>query len=337
MSLHLSRFKISIILMALIACTGVLGYEIIEGMSFLDAVYMTVITLATVGYQEVKPLSDGGRIFTVGLILSGAMLAAYVVTASANIIFEGRLKSFYRRKSMKNRIMNLKNHHILAGYNRIGVQVGREFHSRKTDFVVIEKDAEKAEELMEKNFLVVTGDALEDEVLVEAGIKRAKTLITALTDDADNVYVTLTAKSLNPNVIVVAQTNSEMTARKLGRAGADKVILPYEIGGNMMALAAIRPHVTDLIELTTVRHELDLEIMGVQVESGSVLCRKTLADTRLSRELGLIVIAVKKGEETVFNPSFETLIEDKDILFVIGSEKQLRKLERLALKLDSDA
>lgn len=310
--------------------TGTVGYMVIEGWSLLDSLYMTVISLTTVGFKEVHPLSQGGMLFTVALILGGVATATITLTIGSQILLAGQLQRVLGRRKLEKEIKKIKDHYIICGYGRMGKIICREFQSKPVPFIVIEKDAEHFRGIP-ADILAIQGNATEESVLLEAGIERARGVVSVASSDADNVYITLTAVGLKPDLYIVARAGEVGSERKLLRAGASKVVSPYAIGGTGIANAILRPAVVDFIELVTKREHLELQMEEVLIGDGSSLDGKTVLETGLRQTLGIIVVAVKKREGHMeFNPSPQTKIEEGDRLIVLGGEEGLASLEKLA-------
>ena len=227
---------------------GVLGYEIIEGWDFLDSIYMTVTTITTVGYREVHPLSDGGRIFSIFLMVGGVGGALYAMSGIVGYVVEGNIGTVWEKRKMQNKINKLKGHFILCGFGRVGEEIARTFEDEKASFVVVENRSECIERLKEMEYPFIAGDATSDDVLKNAGIERARGLIAAVGTDADNTYITLSARGLCPDIYIEARASGAEAVTKLERSGANRVILPHAVGGRRMALLALRPAVVDFID-----------------------------------------------------------------------------------------
>jgi len=245
------HLKISLFVLILLITLGTAGYMGLEGWRWLDAFYMTVITLSTVGFREVHDLSDAGRFFTIFLIFFGVSVIGYTVGTLAQIMFEGQIQRVIGRKKLEKKIEALKDHYIICGYGRIGALICKEFAARPLSFVVVEKNPLIIEKLEQDDYPFLRGDATDDDTLLKAGIKRAKGLISVVTSDTENVYITLTARGLNPELYILARSGEEGSEIKLKRAGANKVVSPYLIGGSRMAQAILRPNVVDFIEIAT--------------------------------------------------------------------------------------
>lgn len=308
---------------------GTVGYHVLEGYTWLEAFYMTVITLSTVGFREVKPLSPTGMIFTIALLIGGLGVVFYTaVTITAKVV-EGEFQQFFGRKRMEKRIGALTDHYLVCGCGRIGEVICRELASKPVPFVVIEQDEERARKVEEAGYLLLKGDATDEKLLLAAGAMKARGLFATLPVDAGNVFVTLTVKELNPSIFVVARAETERSERTLTHAGANKVISPYAMGGHRMAQAALRPAVVDIIELATHYQSLELQLEEIVVPSHSPFEGVTLRDSGLYREPGVIVVAVKRASGgMIFNPSADEKIEAGDRLVALGEVARLRGLER---------
>lgn len=316
-------------LITVIVIYGTVGYMFIEKINFLDALYMTVITLATVGYKEVKDLSINGKIFTILLIFSGFGVFTYALTTGAKIIIEGEIKEAFKKRNMKKKIDNLRDHYIICGFGRMGRIIAKELRSNNIPFVIVEKNRENLPE--EGDFLYIKGDATKDEILKGAGIERAKGLITVLSSDTENLYVVLSAKGLNPELFIVARAAEEGAEIKLKRAGADRVVSPYHIGGLRIAHTVLRPTVVDFLEFATRSEHVEIQIEEIPVQKGSILAGRTIGESDIGKGIGAIIIGIKRADGSmIFNPTSRTKIEEGDTLIVLGEAPKLLILEKMA-------
>ena len=319
------------IMLALIVGMGTFGYMVSEGWVFLDAFYMTVITLSTVGFGEVHPISDQGRILTIAILVSGLGVVGYLLGTITQILVEARLLHVMGRKKLERQIKSLRNHFIICGYGRVGqIVCGEIKKSRPTPLVVIEQDHNVTARIEEDGHLYILGDASDEEFLVQAGILSAKGLVTALDSEADNVYITLTAKGLNPKLFVLARAGKIGSEKKLLRAGADRVVSPHQIGGFRMAQALLRPTVTDFIDFATHDPHIEFSMEEIAVLPNSKLADVTLVDSGIRKEHDLIIVAIKKGDgEMLFNPASHTRIQIGDTLIALGQRDSMVELEKL--------
>lgn len=319
----------ALVLLASLSLVGVAGYMLISGMGFVDALYMTVITLSTVGFGETLPLDASGRVFTISLIVCGLGVVAYAASQVVRELVEGEIRHALGRRKVQKQIAHMKGHIIVCGFGRMGAIVCKELAAKPALFVVVENDHETVLHIEETGYLCVEGDATEDAILVEAGIERAAGLVTALSKDAENLYVVLTARELNAKLVIVARAEDGGSERKLMRAGATRVVSPYVIGGYRMAHALLRPAVLDVIDLATHDSDIELQIEEVTVVSGGFGEGETLQESGIRDRFGIIVIAIKKASgEMIFNPDAKTRIEAGDKLVVMGENPNLLGLER---------
>jgi len=307
---------------------GTIGFMYLEDMSLLDAVYMTVITLSSVGFKEVTPLHPVGRLFVIFLIVFGVALAAFTISVIGQLVVEGQLQALLGRKKMEGKIKKIKNHHIIAGFGRVGRQVAFEFSERNAPFVVIEKNVEAAQQLGLEGWLFVQGDATDEDTLRAAGITGARTLISTLPDEAQNVYLTLTARDMSKSLQIIARADYEGGEKKLLRAGANHVVTPHILGGIRMAMASLRPNVVDFMHTTSLG-EGGLSIEEVVVPPECKFSGKTLVESRIKPDYNVTIIGVKKeGQKMSVAPDPSIVLEESDVLVLIGPAEGLEKFGR---------
>ncbi len=308
-----------VVFVALIG-VGTAGYVIIEGYSFLDSLYQTVTTVSTVGNREVAPLDAGGRIFTIFLIVFGVGTAFYLLTTFVALVIEGDLGAALGVTRMKTRIEQLNDHYILCGYGRVGEEIARELVERKVSFVVVESNPDTMERAVAAGHLVVEGDAASDDVLEQAGIRRARTLLAASDSDSGNTYITLTAKAMNAAVFVVARAGKRESEARVRRAGADRVISPYALSGRRMALSAIQPNMVDFMETLAVGHSAEQMLAEIEVTESSGLfglyVRHLVESSKQVKVLGL----QRANGDLIVGPGEDARLELGDRLMVVGSE-----------------
>ncbi len=327
---EIKKVLLSVLAAISIVTLGVLGYELIEGWSLLDALYMTLITVTTVGYGEVHPLSEQGRIFTILILFLGVGLVLYVFSMVTEAIVSGQIQKAMGRRRLEKKIAQLKDHYIICGFGRIGMVIA-EMVSKEHPVVVVENDPSQIQRLEEQGFLYLEGDATSEETLLKAGVERARGLFSVLQSDADNVYICLTAKGLNPRLFLVARAAEEDAEKKLLRAGADRVVSPYLIGARRMALTVLRPTVTDFLELAVHKASLDLQIEEITVIERSRLQGQSLLESGIRQKTGAIILAVKKESgQMIYNPPPDYIIEPGDILIALADQKGLMRLKEMA-------
>ena len=325
-------WRLVAILIAAVTIAGTVGYVLIEGWSWWDAFYMTVITITTVGYGEVHPLSHAGEVFTVAILLSGVGSFFYAFTLFMALLAEGQLVERLEQRRRGRMLDDLKDHFILCGFGRMGEIIAREFSRRSVKFVVIERDIDRMQAAMDQGFLAVEADASSEDVLRRVGIDRARGFIAAVSTDAENVYAVLSARLLRPDLFIIGRAETDDARSKLRRAGADRVISPYHIGGLQLAQTALRPAVVDFVELATSSENLDLNLEQVRIAEGSPLDGRTLVDAGVRQRFGVVVVGIRRADGRMdFNPAPETAMRAGDDLVVLGRADSLRELEAAAL------
>ena len=324
------HLAISIALSLIIIFSGTAGYMIIEGWRFLDALYMTIITISTVGYREVNQVGDLGRIFTIVVVFTGVGFTLYVAGAVVQFMVEGRMRIILGRRRLDKKIDRLKNHYIVCGYGRIGRVLCRNLCRKPYDVVVIEKNADLIPVMDTDGILYISGDAADEACLIKAGIKRAEGLVAVLATDTDNVFLVLTARQLSPDLKIIARASQEAAKNKLEAAGADSVESPYEMGAASMAQRIIRPTVTGFLDLAFAHKRKDILMEEIPVNELSKLVNVQLKDSGIRQNFNLIIIAIKKPDGgMLFNPSFEAAIMPGDTVIAVGEEENLQKLAKI--------
>lgn len=322
---------LTVLLAVLLIALGTVGYMVIEGWPLMDALYMTGITLSTVGYGEVRPVSQPGRVFTLVLIFLGVGYFLYVVGNVIQFLVEGRIRLILGRRKLDKQISQLKDHYIVCGYGRMGRALCQFLARKRLGVVVIEQNPDLVPVMDEDGMLYVVGEASEESNLFKAGIEGARVFMTVLGKDAANVFLILIAKRLNPDLFVVARANQNETIKTLYAAGADKVVSPFGIGARRMAHAVIRPTVIHFLELAFADETTDIHMEEFQVTASSFLVDKTVQESGIRQNLNLIILAMKKADGSMaFNPSANTRIEAGDTLIAVGGIRNLGKLEKLS-------
>ena len=320
---------ISVIMSIALILGGSFGYMIIEDWNFFDSLYMTVITIATVGFSEIHQVSVPGRTFTLVLIFLGVGYFLYVAGGIIQILVEGRIRHVMGRHKLHRRISRLKNHYIVCGYGRIGRALTHHLTQRYLDVVVIEQSKERLPRMDEDGILYLMGEATSEEMLLKAGAKRAKGIVTAVGTDADNVFLVLIAKQINPDIFVVARASQNATKKTLQAAGADKVVSPYDLGARRMAHAILRPTVIEFLEMAFADDATDVQVEELPVSVDSTLTGVSLMESGIRQKYNLIIITIKKADGSMhFNPGAHARIEANDTVIVVGRARDLKRLER---------
>jgi voltage-gated potassium channel len=322
----LKHLRNAIVMLILLIGIGTIGFMIIEGWDVTDSLYMVIITITTTGFEEVHPLSGTGEIFTLFLVLASFITVFYIGGIGIHILIESKI---FRRRRMEKQIEKLQNHYIVCGYGRMGRHICEELSQAGVDFVVIEKNPVNHPKLDELGFLYNTGDASHDTTLENVGVKKAKGLVAVLSNDAENVFTTLTAKYLNPKIFVVSRAVEDETEPKLIKAGADRVVKPYDLGGYRLASLLLRPGVADFIEIVAANKNIDLQIEEIVVKKGSKMHKKSLADLPIRTEFNTIIVSIQNDEKGVFvyNPTGDTIVDEGNKLIAIGEKNNLKRLK----------
>ena len=316
-----------ILISILILAAGTIGYMTIEGWPFIDAFYMTVITISTVGFKEVNQVGEGGRLFTIVLVFCGVGFSLYVAAAVVQFMVEGRIRIILGRRRLDKKIDRLKNHYIVCGYGRIGRVLCRHLKKADIDVAVIEKTAKRVQAMDEDRVLYIADDATDENNLLKAGIKRASGLVAVLGTDTDNVFLVLTARQLAPELFIMARASQRNAIIKLRAAGANMVESPYVMGAMSMANRIIRPTVTSFLDLAFAQRRKEIQMEEIPVRSGSELVNVELQDSGIRQKYNLIIIAIKKPDGSMlFNPSFDAIIKPDDTVIAVGEAENLQKL-----------
>ncbi|MCD6560460.1 MAG: potassium channel protein [Deltaproteobacteria bacterium] len=320
----------SLILLCFVILIGTSGYMIIEKWGFTDAFYMTIITITTVGFGEIHQVSEIGRLFTVILIFMGMGIIAYTLGIVAQAMVELQVMSIVGRKKLGLKIKSIKDHYIICGYGRIGRIIARELKLQGIPILVIDNNPDSQQELEHNEIAYFINDATNEDVLIEGGVERAKGLVAVVSSDSDNLFITMTARGISPALFILARADEERTQKKLVRAGANRVVMPYLIGGRKMAHTIVKPAVTDFLELSAYDKNVDLMLEELPVRDNSELKGVSLVDSQIRKELDVIIVAIRKKEGTMtFNPSAGTIIETGDTLIALGQSKDIKKLHSL--------
>jgi voltage-gated potassium channel len=327
----LKKHQYSLLILFVIMILGTLGYMVLEGWNLVDSLYMTMITISTIGFREVHEMDMAGRLFTILLIIGGVGTVAYALKTAIQVLLEGEIRGILGRKKVNEKIKRLTNHYIICGYGRMGKHICGAFADEGSPFVVIEKNPDVVTEIQEKGCMVIQGDATHDEIMATAGIERAKGLISVVNSDAENLYVVLSARGLSPNLHIVTRAGDEGAEKKLKRAGANLVVSPYVIGAQRITQTIFRPHVTSFLD-TAVRGNanIDFRLESIQIGEGSGYNGMPIGRSKIREELGVLIVAIEKQDGTL-NTSLspETILEKGDRLICVGKPAQMAELARL--------
>lgn len=321
------KLRYSLLMLIGIIAFGTCGYYLVEHMPLFEAFYMTIITMSTVGFAEVIPLSQSGRIITVIIIILGISAGAYTIGMLVRALVEGELVKIFGRIKVQKQVSGLKQHFIICGFGRIGRIICDELAADNVNFVVIEQDPLVIEQIEARKYLYLNMDATTEEALLQGGIMQAKGVVTAVNSDAKNVFITMTAKSLRPDVFILARATEEQNENKLFRAGANRVVSPYLIGGRRIAQMLKKPTVVDFVDIAMMGTHLGLMMEEATIGEKSSLIGKSLIDSNLRRDYGVIIVAIKKvSGEMVFNPMPSETLEGGDVIVVLGKREDLKRM-----------
>ena len=319
------RLRLALAMLTGVFVVGIVGYVLL-GFSVLDATYQTVTTVATVGFREVQPLDETGKVFTIVLILVGVGTALYTFSVVLETLFEGHLRELFGRRRMERQIDAMSDHVIVCGWGRVGRAISEELTAAHADLVIVDRDATR---VSETDLPSVIGDATEDRILERAGLGRARALVAALDGDAGNLFVTLSARSLRPDLFIVARARMEETEEKLRRAGADRVVNPQSIGGARIAAFILQPHVTEFLDVVMHERGLEFRLEEIPVPHGSPIAGTSIRGAHLRDRTGALILALREEDGSFnTNPSPETRIEAGQVLIAIGTPEELTALER---------
>ena len=329
---HFSKIYIALFLIFLIVLIGIVGFMSIEKFSLLDAFYMTIITVATVGFQEVHPLSESGRLFTAILIITSFGTFAYAITSISQYVLDGEFNRYFKNYRVNTVIQKLENHIIICGYGRNGKQAAQVLKNSSQKFVVIEKSTELYSKFSPTNIdLFVEGDATQDEILIKAGIEKAKALITTLPIDADNLFIVLSARAINPKLTIISRASDDNSDKKLKIAGATNVIMPDKIGGAHMASLVMKPDVIEFVDFITGQGGDNIKLEEITFENlPEEYKNKSIRELEIRNKSGANIIGFKtEAGEYIINPSPDTKMIHDAKLFVLGTNEQIKKLKEL--------
>ena len=331
---HLRQLRFAALVVLVLLGLGTFGYMQLENMSLLDALYATVNTLTTLG-SPTKHISNAGKIFTIVLALSGIFIIFTIVFSAIGNAIElaasEKMQYLLWRRKMEKKIRGMSGHYIICGYGRMGQAISTEFKARKVPYVVVESNPEQIPKLLSEKAFFVEGDASDEDTLIAAGVERARGLIAVAPSDADNTFIVLTAKGINPKLFVVARSIKMEDEPKLRRAGADRVMSPYILGGKRMAWSVLRPTVVDFLESALYSESLELEISEVVITAGSEFANKPIRDSGIRQKSGATIIAIKsRGGGLTSNPGPDIELREGDTLVVVGTPRQLESLQSMA-------
>ncbi|MFH1983930.1 MAG: NAD-binding protein [Pseudomonadota bacterium] len=325
-----SRLRLSLLLLLVILTVGTVGYTVIEDMPVFEAFYMTIITMSTVGFSEIKPLTQAGRWVTIFVIVTGISTLTYVLGQMISLLLEGELQRLLGRRKLVKQIESLSNHYIVCGYGRIGRIVCTELLEAAIPFIVVEANDGKIAELDRDGRIYLIADATMEEALKRAGIMRARGLVTAVREDANNVFITLTAKGLRPDIFVLSRASEEKNQEKMMRAGASRVVCPYLIGGRRMAQVIRRPTVVDFIDDATTGHPLGLTMEETVLSTHSPLAGKSILESNVRSQFGVMIVAIKRpSKEMVFAPNPNEVLNAGETIVFLGREDDLHRVNAL--------
>jgi voltage-gated potassium channel len=326
------KLIVIIVMLSVIFVVGVTGYMLVLRVGFIDALYMTVITISTVGFSEVAEMNDPAKLFSIVIILAGLGVVGYSFTSVVSFFFEGHIKDAWRKKRMTAKIGELRDHYIVCGAGDVGYSVIENFRENNIDFVVIEASDKRYHELEGEDIPVVLGDATHEETLLKAGLDKARGMVCTLSTDSDNVFTVLTARQLNERIYIVSRAVERSAHSKLLKAGANKTISPNELGGKRIAASVVRPSITSFLDVITRSGDVVLDLEEVYIDKLSKIAGMSLLEAKIPEQTGLVILALRKqGEDKFrFNPRSHELLEAGDLIIVLGTGEQIDKLQAIA-------
>lgn len=326
------KLRTILLILFLLILTGTFGYAFLLDVSLLDGLYMTIITISSVGYKEVAPMTDLAKIFSIVLILFGVGTVGYTLTNLLLLIVEGDKNYFWRKRKMESKLAKMNGHYILCGAGETGEVIINEFKKNNIQFVIIEKDPHRCELFLEQGLMILNGDATEEETLQKANIQSAKGLITTLSSDVDNVFVVLTARTMNRELYIISRSIDKHAPDKLKKAGANKTISANEIGGRRMAAQMLKPSVVSFLEIVTSINDVQLDLQDVVIGEHSEMMGKELRELKIPDRFGLVVIATKKVGQInmILNPKSDLVLNSGDVILVLGNDMQVNELRKIA-------
>lgn len=325
---HFIKPFIGLILLIMV---GTYAYMHIEGWNLLDSLLMSVETLTTVGFGFVHELSTAGKLFTIVYIVFGVIIFLYIAAEFAERIFMANFDATFQRRAMEHKIKKLKNHYIVCGYGRTGMEIATQLKNSNIDFVVIDKDVALENLLKDLGCIYIFGDATEDEILEKAGIQKAQGLFCALSDDVDNLYLTVSSKNINSDLKIIARCVKATNEQKFNKAGATNTILPYEISARRMVASVVKPLVVDFLDVVvhTKGQDLELQLEQFLLQKGSFLENKSIMESNIREKTGVIIVALKRNNEFMTNPKPDTILRNEDNLIVLGTNQQMSELQKI--------
>lgn len=327
--MYIRRIVIAAAFLLLTMVTATFGYMWIEKLTFFDAIWLTAVSILTIGYGDIKPVTPEGKIFTLIIIPVAIGLVTYILAQFASSLIDGNLAKEVKKRIMDKKINKLRDHIIICGYGRVGRQVVSQLQFENKPFVIIENKEEVSDTLSD-HFFCLFGNAKEEQTLIEAGIERAASLILTLPDDADNLFITLTAKGINSGVQIISRAESDQSEKLLYQAGADKVINTSNMGGRRMAMSVLKPHSVDYIDTLLHNNEDTFSLEEIMVSDNSPLVNTSLKEAKIRGKYGVSIIAIKRRNIVISNPKADEKIQTNDIMFVFGDEKSLKAFESIA-------